>query len=383
MSLRVLAISAALALTVGLVPTVGSAQAKSVPVSIKGDSNQVYRIWGSDRVSTAIFASRDLYPSADKKKPTGKPANQATHVILAGADSPADSATAIPLAVQTGAPILLTYSKSGHNNQPLHPYTREELERVLRPGGLVTIVGGVNAVSIEAEDQIKKLVDDKKNPLNFTVRRLGGDTRQATSQRVSGTTAERNEANSMLTNPLKSLDTYNVITANVNPSKVYAVASHDQNWATALVTGNIAARNNGMVVYGPQGVAWARQNLSGFRLVRVGDWPNNDWPADVTPDEVPAVADPSLMALQIDLGTTNQVAFATDQKFPDALVGAAHAAQKKRALLLVNGAAKDVPKTTLDAVRPYTSLSKKNGDYFYGGNVAIKPAIANKLAEGK
>lgn len=383
MSLRVLAISAALALTVGLVPTVGSAQAKSVPASIKGDSSEVYRIWGSDRVSTAIFASRDLYPSADKKKQSGKPANQATHVILAGADSPADSATAIPLAVQTGAPILLTYSKSGHNSAPLHAYTREEIERVLRPGGMVTIVGGVNAVSLEAEDQIKKMTDDKKSPLNYSVRRLGGDTRQATSQRVSGTTAERNDTNSMLTNPLKSLETYNVITASVNPSKVYAVSSHDQNWATALVTGNIAARNNGMVVYGPQGVAWARQNLSGFRLVRVGDWPNNDWPANVTPDEVPAVTDPNLMSLYVDLGTTNQVAFATDQKFPDALVGAAHAAQKKRALLLVNGAAKDVPKAVLDTVRPYTSLSKKNGDYFYGGNVAIKPAIANKLAEGK
>lgn len=384
MSKRVLAISTALALTVGLVPTAGLAQGKSVPTTIKGDSNEVYRIWGSDRVSTAIFASRDLFPSATKGKPTAKPANQANHVIIAGADSAADSATAIPLAVQTGAPILLTYkSTTGNNTAVLHPYTREELERVLRPGGMVTIVGGPSAVSIEAEDQIKKLTNDKKAPLNFTVRRLGGDTRQATSQRVSSEAAERNEAGSMLTNPLKALDTYNVITASINPSKVYAVAPEDNNWATALVAGNIAARNNGMVVYGAQGVAWAKQNLSGFRLVRVGEWPANTWPADVTPDEIPSVTDPNMMSLYVDLGTTNQVAFATNQKFPDALVGAAHAAQKKRALVLVNGGANDVPQTTLDTVRPFTSLSKAKGDYFYGGNVAIKPAIANKLAAGK
>ena len=44
MSKRVLAISTALALTVGLVPTAGLAQGKSVPTTIKGDSNEVYRI---------------------------------------------------------------------------------------------------------------------------------------------------------------------------------------------------------------------------------------------------------------------------------------------------------------------------------------------------
>lgn len=384
MSIRVLAISASLALTVGLVPTAGIAQAKSVPVSIKGDSDQVHRIWGSDRVSTAIFASRDLYPSANKKKPTGKPQNQITHVIVAGADSAADSATAIPLAVQTGAPILLTYrSKGGHNDAPLHPYTREEIERVLRPGGMVTIVGGVNAVSLEAEDQIKKMVDDKKTPLKYTVRRLGGDTRALTSQQVSDTTAERNDTNSMLTNPLKTLDTYNVVTAAINPSKVYAVDPADTNWATALVGGNIAARNNGMVVYGAQGVAWAKKNLSGFRLVRLGEWREGTWPADVKPDEIPTVNDPEVMSLYVDLGTTNQLAFATSREFPDALVGAAHAAQRKRALVLVDGKGNGVPKNILDAVRPFTSATKKGGDVFYGGNLAFKPANANTIAKGK
>ncbi|WP_336248823.1 cell wall-binding repeat-containing protein [Stomatohabitans albus] len=386
MSLRVLALSASIALTVGLVPTAGIAQAKSVPVSIKGDSSEVHRIWGSDRVSTAIFASRDMYPSATKEA-TGKPKTQVTHVIVAGADNPADSATAIPLAVQTGAPILLTYNNitktNLHNSASLHPYTREEIERVLRPGGMVTIIGGVDAVSLEAEDQIKKMVGDRKQPLNFSVRRLGGDTRALTSQRVSDTTAERNETNSMLTNPLKALDTYNVVTASINPSKVYAVDPSDANWATALVAGNIAARNNGMVVYGSQGVAWARQNLSGFRLVRLGTWNQNTWPSSVVPDESPAAVDPDVMSLYVDLGSTNQLAFATDKDFPDALVGAAHAAQRKRALVMTDGKAKAVPKEFLDTVRPFTSISKKGGDIFYGGNQAFTASNASKIAEGK
>ncbi|WP_459129361.1 cell wall-binding repeat-containing protein [Guggenheimella bovis] len=118
--------------------------------SVKGT-----RLFGSDRIATAIECSRRFYSSCDA-------------VILARKDVPFDALGAAPLASKLRAPILLTRANS------LDSRVLSEIERL----GVkrVYLLGSLNALSKRVEDAL---------PSSLSVTRLGGSNRYETSVTIA------------------------------------------------------------------------------------------------------------------------------------------------------------------------------------------------------
>ncbi len=102
------------------------------------------RVFGPDRQSTAVAASVSAFPSA----------GSASTVVLARADGFADALAGGPLAAANHAPLLLTSSGS------LDEVTRAEIQRVLKPGGTVYLLGGTTALSASIASAVTALGDE-------------------------------------------------------------------------------------------------------------------------------------------------------------------------------------------------------------------------------
>lgn len=119
----------------------------------------VRRHQGAERIRTAVAVSTHLHPEG------------ADAAVLARADHPADALAGAPLAVHVGGPILLTTSGQ------LADVTAAELQRVLRPGSTVHLLGGEAALDVAVADAVAAL--------GFDVVRHAGDNRYATSAVVA------------------------------------------------------------------------------------------------------------------------------------------------------------------------------------------------------
>lgn len=118
----------------------------------------VDRVSGGDRFATSIAVSQAAYPS---------PATAST-VFIADGLSFADALSAGPAAASNHGPLLLT--APGYLPDPV----KQEIQR-LRPSTIV-VVGGVNVVSVDVENELKTLAAS-------VVREAGGD-RYATARAV-------------------------------------------------------------------------------------------------------------------------------------------------------------------------------------------------------
>jgi hypothetical protein len=119
------------------------------------------RVFGPDRQSTAVAASVAAFPSA----------GSAPVVVLARADGFADALAGGPLAAANHAPLLLTSSGS------LDDVTKAEIERVLKPGGTVYLLGGTTALSASIASWVTATGD--------TVVRLAGADRFGTALAIA------------------------------------------------------------------------------------------------------------------------------------------------------------------------------------------------------
>ncbi len=104
---------------------------------------------------------------------TGDDRGAATTAVVARDDAFADALSATALAGPDG-PILFT---PGGPDAPLAGVTGDELERILAPGATVHVVGGPNAVSRAAEDDLRAR--------GFVVQRHAGATRIETAIAVA------------------------------------------------------------------------------------------------------------------------------------------------------------------------------------------------------
>jgi putative cell wall-binding protein len=122
---------------------------------VKADVGKATRIGGNDRYQTSSQIAKQNWTTC-------------TDVILVSGEGYADSISASVLAKNLNAPILLTNSSS------LNSDTQSALNQ-LNPQNIY-IIGGVGSISHSIEDELK---------LNYTVTRLGGDTRYGTNLAVA------------------------------------------------------------------------------------------------------------------------------------------------------------------------------------------------------
>lgn len=120
----------------------------------------VGRIAGSDRYAMAVAASQAEFPMGG-----------AGAVVLASGENYPDALVGGPLAVAKNAPLLLTESAS------LPSSTKNEIKRVLPPGGTVYVLGGNNAVSSGVATELAAM--------GFQVTRYGGADRYQTAVMVA------------------------------------------------------------------------------------------------------------------------------------------------------------------------------------------------------
>jgi putative cell wall-binding protein len=127
---------------------------------------------GTDRIATAIAASRDTFaPTGVRLAADVGPSLAARSVVLARADSYADALVGTAFAVHEGAPLLLTWSST------LDDRVVREIRRVLGESGTVHLLGGTDALSADVESQLRAA--------GFTVDRLAGADRASTAVAVA------------------------------------------------------------------------------------------------------------------------------------------------------------------------------------------------------
>lgn len=121
----------------------------------------VMRIYGSDRIETAVAISQE----------SGPPGGFYVPAVLARSDAFPDALAGAALAYDKLATLLLTPSDS------LHPSTAAELQRVVGSSGTVYLLGGTAALSAQLESEVQAL--------GYTTVRLAGPNRFATAVAVA------------------------------------------------------------------------------------------------------------------------------------------------------------------------------------------------------
>ena len=116
--------------------------------------------WPARAVETAIATSQDTFPAG----------GSANTVVLARSDFFADALAGGPLAAFVDGPLLIT--PGAGLSSTLDPEVQSEIQRVLKPGGTVYILGGSLALS--------PAIDTALQALGFTTQRLAGADEYAT-----------------------------------------------------------------------------------------------------------------------------------------------------------------------------------------------------------
>lgn len=312
---------------VGVPPEVTDLDVALTPTGGSTPAAGELRLWGPERIATAIAISQDLWGD-----------QAADMVLLARHDTYPDSLAGGPLGVAGGGPLLLTPSDL------LMASTVEEIMRVLPPGGPIVLLGGVAALS---EGVAMDLAE-----LGYTIHRADGATRYETAVIVA-----------------------NAITA--SPSTI--LVADGNTFADALLASSAAPAVGGTVVLTagtvlPDVVADYLDANVGARWVTVGAaaaaaLPNAD-ASIVGPD---AYATSTLVADAFWPAPVG-VAVASGENFPDALAGSAHSGRLGYPLLLSPQAGMTSP--VLGWLAQHAPFADA---VLYGGEAALSDTVAQQV----
>ena len=137
----------------------------SLNSKVLADTNNIERIYGKDRVETAIKVGEDYFNNLKEKSDVA---------ILAPASNEnlVDSLTVAPLAYKLRAPILLNDSKDKLNDKTLESLKRNNIKEVY-------ISTGKGVISDKVEEKLRAS--------NIKVNRLGGNNRYETARNILDT----------------------------------------------------------------------------------------------------------------------------------------------------------------------------------------------------
>lgn len=296
--------------------------AETVAWTPAGDAS---RLSGPTRFETAVAASADTFADGT-----------AGAVVLARADDFADGLTAVPLAIDRDAPLLL----SARDRLPAA--TLAEIERVLPAGGDVLIVGGEAVISAS--------VDEALRAAGFTTQRHAGRDRFETSVAVARALGDPG---------------HHLLVTGLNFADALAVgpAAVEANAAILLTAGERM----------PTSVAAYLDEHGGTADVAVGG------PAARAAPDLPAVVGADRVATAVTLAEAFfpdplTAGLASSLDFPDGLTGGAHVARHDGPVLLT-------PRSGLaDPVDAYLRGQPGIATVFlYGGDAALSPAVHTAL----
>lgn len=259
----------------------------------------VLRLWGKDRVATAVAVSQHAFPAA----------GSARAVVLARSDAFADAMAGVPLAAAEHGPLLLTAPGR------LDPATRAEILRVLPRGRTVYLLGGPASLSPALAAAVEQL--------GYRTVRLGGADRYATAVAVARALGD--------------------------PGVVMEVSGLD--FADGLSAGPVAVSRHGVILLtrgGTTPAATAAYLAAHPGVPRVALGPSAA--ADPTATAVVGSdrVQTSVLLARRFFPTTSRVGLASGRAFPDALVGGTALGPLGPVLLLPAGAP---PTALVDYVR--------------------------------
>ncbi|WP_019414627.1 cell wall-binding repeat-containing protein [Paenisporosarcina sp. TG20] len=281
----------------------------------------VDRIYGEDRIKTAIAISKEGWDTAS------------TVILALGYDFP-DALAASPLAYQLDAPILLTKQKS------LAAETIAELKRLKTEN--VIIVGGDNAVS--------KTIDASLISMGISVERIAGDNRFDTAARI---------AKRMGGNPEAA-----IVTDGYNYPDALAISSFAaQNGYPILLTRSdrLPIETNKAVESIPNTIV-----MGGNKAVSPTVFNQLNNPMRIAGNDRYATAVAVVELLGI---STERVYVATGQGFADALTGSVLAAKNGAPIILVKQ--NSIPEPTAQLIEYYDIRNFT----LLGGEVAISGSL--------
>jgi putative cell wall-binding protein len=271
------------------------------------------------------------------------PTPHSAHVVILARDNLfADALAGSPMSKVFVGPVLLTPSTS------LSPSALDGILRALNPGDTVYILGGTAAISANVEAQIKAL--------GFVTVRIGGADRYATAAMIATKIASAS-----------------VVT------KVYFATG--VNFPDALAAASAAGSSNGVIlltantVMPGESLAWLAAH-PGLQLLAVGGQA-----AAAMPSARPLIgADRYATATAVATASfpaPTGLLLATGVAFPDALAGAAYAAQQGWALLLISPGATSVPSEQVTYLQ--SVISSVTSVVILGGVNAMPDAAANLI----
>lgn len=289
---------------------------------------KLVRFAGETRVETAVAIAKAQYKDGAKS------------VILARADVPVDSISAVPLAEEMDAPVLLT--------QPdrLHPATAAEIKRLFHKGGKVIVMGGIQAITPEVEAAV--------TALGVQVERIAGPNRAGTA-----------------------VETANRLQRDDKLKQFLVVDGTD--WQADMAAGPAAAEVDGALLL-TNGSAMAPETKAFLDRHAKTEVMAIGANAKVATKATKAIegADGSALSLAVAkhyFAKPKAVGVATTADFADALAGGAHIADADGPILLVG---RTIPADTLSWIRGQSSITSV---MVYGGTSRIPDTSLDGLTK--
>lgn len=283
------------------------------------------RLAGADRIGTAVAVSQSSFQ-----------AGAAGAVVLASAGNYPDALVGAPLAAARNAPLLLTQGAA------LPAATLTEIQRVLRAGGTVDILGGTGAVPAPVATQL--------TGLGYKVVRFGGIDRYATAAKVADALGA--------------------------PGRVLLASGKD--FPDALTAGSAAASVSGVVlltngaILPPVTKTYLRAHPG--TVDAVGGSAAAAYPTAHALVGADRYATAAIVARTFFPAPTT-VGIATGQNFPDSLAGAAQLARVGGPLLLTTATGLPAPTSAyLGAVKASVSTV-----HLYGGTAVVFSSVASAV----